>query len=600
MKRTFILTLSALLLMTECCPDKEEGHKFIEPVSFADIKIEDSFWSPRLQKHKETTIGVCIDHIENHGGFLNNFVEAARPEGGKHQGYPADDSDVYKALEGLAYSLQNIPDAELEAKCDDWIDKIAGAQEEDGYLFTWNSLYGLQNRWTDMDLHEMYCAGHMIEAAVAYYEVTGKDKLLKVVERVADHMIDTFGPGKRDWVPGHEEIELALVKLYRVTGKKEYLDFADWLISERGHGLATWAPEANGYHQDILPVRDVTDISGHAVRAMYLYCGMADVAAYTGDQGYIDALARLWDCVVNKNMYITGGIGIQNHGEGFGEPYYLPNLDAYCETCSSVGMILWNWRLNQFTGDARYTDVLERSLYNAALAGISLEGDTFFYVNPLESLGNHHRQDWYFCACCPSQICRFLPSIGNYIYGLSKDALWVNLFIGNKSDYLNIETEYPWDGKVRMTVGPEGSRKKEIRIRIPDWCDNWTISVNGEGCSPEIEKGYAVLGRKWKTGDTIELEMDLEIKVCAADPRIKDDVGKRAIQRGPVVYCLEEADNPDIDSASFGPQTRFKETYSEDLGGIMRIDSDSLHFIPYYSWDNREAGKMKVWVSYQE
>ncbi len=611
----YIIAAAIAVCAAGCSGNGEpaESGKLITPVNFADISINDNFWSPRLQKHKDVTLGVCIDQIENQTGRIRNFENAAKGEG-THSGIFFDDSDVYKALEGMAYSLQNIPDPVLEAKCDEWIDKFAAAQQPDGYINTFYTLTGLENRWKDMDKHEMYCAGHMIEAAVAYYNVTGKRKLLDVSERMVQHMMSVFGPGKRDWIPGHEEIELALVKLYRTTGKKEYLEFADWLLSERGHGHGSYGDERKWpahYYQDEFPVREATDISGHAVRSMYLYCGMADVASYTGDQGYIDALNRLWDDVVLRNMYVTGGIGQSHSNEGFTNDYSLPNLDAYCETCASVGMVLWNWRMNQFTGDSKYIDVLERSMYNGALAGISLSGDRFFYVNPLESLGNHHRQAWYGCACCPSQICRFLPSIGNYIYGVSDDAVWVNLFIGGeasidlgrKSISLTQETSYPWQGNVRLTANTGFAR--QIRLRIPAWCKTWSVSVNGVKAAPEIEMGYAVLGSRWKKGDVIELSMDMPVEVVAADPRTLEDEGLRAIQRGPLVYCLEGTDNPTYDQAFLSPATKFETGFDSSLlGGVQTItatDGDEvLHYIPYYSWDNREACPMKVWVTYND
>lgn len=585
--------------------------KKINPVQFSEVKITDDFWAPRLKNHKDVTLAVCIDQIENQTGRIRNFENAALKQG-EHSGIYFDDSDVYKALEGMAYSLQNNPDPVLEAKCDEWIAKFAAAQEEDGYINTYYTLTGLDKRWTVMDKHEMYCAGHMIEAGVAYYNVTGKRTLLDVCIRMADHMMSLFGPGKRDWVPGHEEIELALVKLYQATGEKKYLDFSEWLIDERGKGLGAnegkpWNAE---YHQDDKPVREMTDIAGHAVRAMYLYCGMADVAAYTGDQGYIDALGRLWDDVVLKNMYVTGGIGQSAHNEGFTEDYSLPNLTAYCETCASVGMVLWNWRMNQFTGDGKYVDVMERSMYNGALAGISLDGDRFFYVNPLESLGNHHRQAWYGCACCPSQICRFLPSIGNYIYGVSDDAIWVNLYIGDKADVrfggknltLTQETRYPWEGAVKLTVGTRSAVKADMRLRIPGWCKSYVIKVNGAEVNPEVESGYAVLPGRWKDGDVIELDMDMPVELVAADPRTKEDEGMRAVQRGPLVYCIEEVDNKDgFDELAISEDAEFTTAFQKDLlKGVVTIDAKAcgktLKYIPYYSWDNREAGKMKVWV----
>ena len=613
MKTFRLLALAAAAAAAVACAGEKEAAtmKKITPVNFSDVKIVDNFWSPRLQSHKDVTLGVCIDQIENQTGRIRNFENAALKQG-EHSGIFFDDSDVYKALEGMAYSLQNNPDPALEAKCDEWIAKFAAAQQEDGYINTFYTLTGLDKRWTDMDKHEMYCAGHMIEAGVAYYNVTGKRTLLDVCIKMVDHMMSKFGPGKEDWVPGHEEIELALVKLYQTTGEKKYLDFAEWLLDERGKGLGIrdgkpWHAE---YYQDDKPVREMTDIAGHAVRAMYLYCGMADVAAYTGDQGYIDALNRLWDDVVLRNMYITGGIGQSAHNEGFTDDYSLPNLTAYCETCASVGMVLWNWRMNQFTGDSKYVDVMERSMYNGALAGISLKGDTFFYVNPLESLGDHHRQAWYGCACCPSQICRFLPSIGNYIYGVSDNAIWVNLYIGNQSTVkygnkeltLAQETNYPWEGAVKLTVGTKSAVNAEIRLRIPGWCKSYSIKVNGTEATPSVEAGYAVLPGKWKDGDVIELNMDMSVQVVAADPRTKEDEGMRAIQRGPLVYCIEEVDNPDdFDGLVISENAEFETTFEKDLlNGVVTIDAKvgdkELKYIPYYSWDNREAGKMKVWV----
>lgn len=613
MKSTGILALAAISVVSAaCCGGKDASTmKKINPVQFSEVKITDDFWAPRLKNHKDVTLAVCIDQIENQTGRIRNFENAALKQG-EHSGIYFDDSDVYKALEGMAYSLQNNPDPVLEAKCDEWIAKFAAAQEEDGYINTYYTLTGLDKRWTVMDKHEMYCAGHMIEAGVAYYNVTGKRTLLDVCIRMADHMMSLFGPGKRDWVPGHEEIELALVKLYQATGEKKYLDFSEWLIDERGKGLGAnegkpWNAE---YHQDDKPVREMTDIAGHAVRAMYLYCGMADVAAYTGDQGYIDALGRLWDDVVLKNMYVTGGIGQSAHNEGFTEDYSLPNLTAYCETCASVGMVLWNWRMNQFTGDGKYVDVMERSMYNGALAGISLDGDRFFYVNPLESLGNHHRQAWYGCACCPSQICRFLPSIGNYIYGVSDDAIWVNLYIGDKADVrfggknltLTQETRYPWEGAVKLTVGTRSAVKADMRLRIPGWCKSYVIKVNGAEVNPEVEAGYAVLPGRWKDGDVIELDMDMPVELVAADPRTKEDEGMRAVQRGPLVYCIEEVDNKNgFDELAISEDAEFTTAFQKDLlKGVVTIDAKAcgktLKYIPYYSWDNREAGKMKVWV----
>ncbi len=618
MKQYLLLAASAFLLQgcqTSKEDIKEQPLKMIEQIDFSHVKINDNFWSPRLSKHVSATLPVCIDQIENQTGRIRNFENAAKGEG-EHSGIFFDDSDVYKALEGMAYSLINNPDPELEKKADEWIDKFAAAQQPDGYINTFYTLTGLDKRWTNMDKHEMYCAGHMIEAGVAYYQATGKRKLLDVCIRMTDHMMSQFGPGKRHWVPGHEEIELALVKLYQTTQEQKYLDFAYWLLEERGHGHGTMGDEGKWdpvYYQDIVPVRQLTDISGHAVRCMYLYCGMADVAALKNDTGYIAAMDRLWDDVVHRNMYITGGIGSSRDNEGFTEDYDLPNLDAYCETCASVGMVLWNQRMNQLTGDSKYIDVLERSLYNGALAGISLGGDRFFYVNPLESKGDHHRQEWYGCACCPSQLSRFLPSIGNYIYASSDDALWVNLYIGNTGQIrigetdilLTQETDYPWDGSVKLTISTSQPLEKEIRLRIPDWCKTYDLSINGKRINVPKEKGYAVI-KDWKSQDVIALDMDMPVEIVAADPHVKENIGKRAIQRGPLVYCMEEIDNPEyFDQIQLSPSTTFQTAFVSDiLNGIKTIKTNgraqSATFIPYYAWDNRKAGKMRVWIPYNE
>ena len=618
MKQYLLLAASAFLLQgcqTSKEDIKEQPLKMIEQIDFSHVKINDNFWSPRLSKHVSATLPVCIDQIENQTGRIRNFENAAKGEG-EHSGIFFDDSDVYKALEGMAYSLINNPDPELEKKADEWIDKFAAAQQPDGYINTFYTLTGLDKRWTNMDKHEMYCAGHMIEAGVAYYQATGKRKLLDVCIRMADHMMSQFGPGKRHWVPGHEEIELALVKLYQTTQEQKYLDFAYWLLEERGHGHGTMGDEGKWnpvYYQDIVPVRQLTDISGHAVRCMYLYCGMADVAALKNDTGYIAAMDRLWDDVVHRNMYITGGIGSSHDNEGFTEDYDLPNLDAYCETCASVGLVLWNQRMNQLTGDSKYIDVLERSLYNGALAGISLGGDRFFYVNPLESKGDHHRQEWYGCACCPSQLSRFLPSIGNYIYASSDDALWVNLYIGNTGQIrigetdilLTQETDYPWDGSVKLTISTSQPLEKEIRLRIPDWCKTYDLSINGKKINVPKEKGYAVI-KDWKSQDVIALDMDMPVEIVAADPHVKENFDKRAIQRGPLVYCMEEIDNPEyFDQIQLSPSTTFQTAFVSDiLNGIKTIKTNgraqSATFIPYYAWDNRKAGKMRVWIPYNE
>lgn len=594
----------------------------VEPVPFSQVNIQDEFWSPRLQKHATATLDVCMDQIENQTARIQNFERAASKTG-QHEGIFFDDSDVYKAMEGMAYSLVNNPNPNVEQKLDEWIDKIAAAQQPDGYLNTYYTLTGLDKRWTNMDKHEMYCGGHMIEAAIAYHQATGKRKFLDVAIRFANHLNDVFGEGKRQWVPGHQEIELALVKLYHATDNENYLALADHLLSGRGYGYGAntgyisdtilnkekvWWAGTPEYCQDDVPVRNQSVIAGHAVRAMYMYCGMADVAAITHDTGYMAALDRLWENVVKRNMYITGGIGSSRHNEGFTKDYDLPNEEAYCETCASIGMVFWNHRMNQLTGNSKYVDVLERSLYNGALAGVSLSGDQFFYVNPLEAKEDHRRQAWFGCACCPSQVSRFLPSVGGYIYGQSADALWVNLFIGsatnvalqNNNVRVQQQTHYPWDGKVVLTITPEKSNVFQVKVRKPDWSKTYTASVNGEKTVPTIgTDGYLTFERTWSKDDQLELNWDMTPEMVAADPRVLANTGKRAIQRGPLVYCMEETDNPAIDAARLHVNSTLTVNSNPDLlGGINTITADStLNYIPYYAWANRASGKMKVWIN---
>lgn len=584
-------------------------------VNFSHVTIKDSFWLPRLKTHAAVTLPACIYQSEIATNRIKNFAIAAGLAEGKFKGFVYDDSDVYKMIEGAAYSLMNNPNPVLEKKMDSLITIISKAQLPDGYLMTYFELGDLSQRWTDMDKHEMYCCGHLIEAGVAYFEATGKRSLLDVAIKYADHIDRIFGEGKRSWVPGHPEIELALVKLYRVTNDQRYLNLSHWLLEQRGHNRGTWNSAYKEYYQDAVPVRELKEIGGHAVRAMYLFTGMADVSSAMKDSTYIPALNSLWNDVVFRKMYLTGGIGSSRANEGFTEPYDLPNKEAYCETCASVGMVFWNQRMNMLSGDGKYVDVLERSMYNGALAGISLSGDLFFYVNPLESDGDHHRKKWYGTACCPSQISRFLPSIGNYIYAVSPDkTLWINLYIGNEANIkignnsvsLQQETLYPWDGAVRLTVNPEFSDLFTLKLRIPGWCKSYSIKVNDKPFEAIEDLQYVTIGRKWKKGDTVSLTMDMPVEVVAADPRVKANVGKRAIQRGPLVYCLEEVDNPEIDHAQITNSTTYTfQKESNLLGSVVSITAKAdgnrtFKFIPYYAWDNRKPGKMKVWIKYHE
>ena len=593
----------------------------VKAVSFNQVNIHDSFWTPRLEAHAHSTLETCIAQTQDSTERINNFKKAARIMDGKHIGIYFDDSDVYKAMEGIAYSLINNPSQAHEALLDRWIDLIARSQQPDGYLNTYYTLNFPDQRLTDMEKHELYCGGHMIEAAVAHHRATGKDNFLKVAIQFADFLDHTFGPGKRHWVTGHEEVELALVKLYHETSQNKYLDLAHWLLEERGHGHGVgaiwnnkdWGPK---YCQDDVPVSEISEIRGHAVRAMYLFTGMADVAAEKELPAYVAALERVWDDVVLRNMYITGGIGSSLHNEGFTEDYDLPNKEAYCETCASIGMVLWNSRMNLFSKDAKYVDVMERCMYNGVLSGISLDGNMFFYVNPLESDGGHHRQRWFGCACCPSNVSRFIPSIGNYIYSTDEKEIFVNLYKGSDSKIklceneveLTQKTSYPWSGKVQLDVKPRTAAAFAIKMRVPQWCEKYTIAVNGKAiASPTVEKGYLKIDRSWKAGDQVTLNFDMPVEVVAADPRVKQDVGKRAIQRGPLVYCTEQADNKNInlDQVTLNSSNQFKAKLAKGLLKNMTllettVQGQDLTFVPYFAWDNREAGKMKVWIDYKD
>ncbi len=433
MKRPFFLISSLSFFCSISNSEAQHSLQKLESVSYSHVKIDDKFWKPRISAVSNVSIPVCIDQTEVKTGRIRNFEKVAAKKGEKHEGMFYDDSDVYKALEAIAYSLKNHPDSALEKKADEWIDKIAAAQLPDGYLNTYFTLGDITKRWTDMDMHEDYCAGHLIEAAVAYYNTTGKRKLLDVAIRFANEIDAAFRLQNRHWVSGHEEIELALVKLYKATGNSRYLNLADWYLRQRGHGYFSDQSRGRDYYQDKSPVKEQTQITGHAVRAMYLYTGAADVAAAKNDSGYMNAMKQVWEDVVYRNMYITGGIGSSGRNEGFSVDYDLPNEQAYCETCASVGMVLWNQRMNMLTGESKYIDVLEKSLYNGALDALSFSGDRFFYGNTLSSNGGDKRSEWFGTACCPSNIARLVESLGNYIYAKSDNGIWVNLFIGSNT-----------------------------------------------------------------------------------------------------------------------------------------------------------------------
>lgn len=591
-----------------------------------------------------TTLRACIDYTENKTGRIRNFERAAAHQKGKFEGIYYDDSDVYKALEAMAYSLQTSANPAIEAKADEWIIKIAAAQLPDGYLNTYYTLTGLENRWTDMERHEDYCAGHLIEAGIAYANATGKTKLLQTAIRFANHIDSTFRVANRPWVSGHEEIELALMRLYHYTQNKRYMLLANWFLEQRGRGYGKgkiwdeWRDPA--YAQDAVPVKQQREITGHAVRAMYLYTGAADVAATTGDAGYITAMDSVWEDVVYRNLYITGGIGALAQNEGFGHDYDLPNEQAYNETCASVGMVFWNQRMNMLSGHAKYIDVLERTLYNAANDGLSLQGDRFFYGNPLASLGNHKRSEWFGTACCPSNIARLVSSLGNYIYGTAEDGVYVNLFIGSNAGIkwkgrpvgISMQTEYPWQGKSTITLSPEKSASFALHIRIPGWLSSPvpgnlyhytdtaiarpTLLVNGKPQQAIFQNGYAILHRRWQKGDKVTLGFPMPVRLVESNAAVDANRERLAIQRGPLVYCVEGKDNngqawnfmlprnanaeatttagtiPNTLNISFPAQV----IAPAGDGTSVQTVAGRLVAVPYFTWNNAGPGEMQVWL----
>lgn len=614
----------------------------LSAVPFTKVKIADRFWAPRIETNRKVSIPHSLDQLEK-AGNMRNFDRAAQ---GKRDGYEGPvfmDSDAYKALEAASYSLAQHPDPELSARVDAFIARIAAAQMEDGYLNTWYQVNAPDRRFTNLrDNHEIYCAGHLFEAAVAHYQATGKRTFLNVATRFADHLDARFGdgPGKKIGYGGHPEAELALMKLYRVTGERRYFELARHMVNNRGVKLfarehGTPLDRYDGvYWQDDVPIREHREIKGHAVRAAYLMSGVTDVVAEQDDPELRAMLRRVWRNTTEKRMYITGGIGPSASNEGFTTDYDLPNLTAYQETCASIALAQWNHRMALLYGDARYADLVERSLYNGVLAGVSLDGKRYFYVNPLESRGNHHRLEWYGCACCPPNVTRTLASLGGYAYATSKNALWVNLYIAGSvtADVagvpvtLHVKTRYPWEGKVILSVrpGPKkgSSHAFELRLRVPGWCEFATVAVNGRKSTRlDTDRGYLVLSRTWRDGDTVEMEFAMPVVRMEAHPAVKENVGHVALQRGPLVYCIEQCDHEArVQDLSLSLQAPIEASWkSGALGGVVvlkakaeasdplgwerqlyrpvqQAQSVNLTAIPYYAWDNRQAGPMRVWI----
>jgi len=616
----------------------------ITPIPFIAVRFADAFWRPRLEINRQVTLPFNFKKCEE-TGRIDNFAKAAGWMEGPHEGIFFNDSDVFKVVEGAAYSLASNPDPALESYLDNLIAKFAGAQETDGYLYTARTIdpaavradrEGL-TRWSHLRVnHELYNVGHLYEAAVAHFQATGKRTLLDVALKNADLIDSVFGTDKLRAVPGHQEIEIGLAKLYWVTGEARYLRLAKFFLDERGHanGRELYTNFGNpGYMQDHLPVVEQAEAVGHAVRAVYMYTGMADVAALTGEPSYIAAIDRLWENVVGRKLYLTGGIGARHTGEAFGDDYELPNAEAYAETCAAIANILWNQRMFLLHGDARYIDVLELSLYNGFLSGVSFSGDEFFYTNPLASdgktavnRGRIGRQPWFDCSCCPTNDVRFIASLPGYVYAVDGNSLYVNLFVAGEGEVslngqsvrLRQETNYPWAGRLRLCVDPAQKAEFALRLRVPGWAHNQPVpsdlyrysdtnadapllTVNGESVPLLLEKGYAVLRRAWQAGDVVELTLSLPVRRVLCHEAVEANRGRVALMRGPLVYCVEGADNggsvADLSLADDAPLT--VEHRPELLNGVTVIRGEGerpLTAIPYYAWAHRGAGEMAVWM----
>ncbi len=653
--------IAALVVLSALVPLTAQQRDYpVKPVPFTAVHVSDGFWAPRIETNRTVTIPFAFGKDEE-TGRVDNFIRAAKAlkgepfENRKYPPYPFDDTDVYKVIEGASYTLSVHPDPKLDAYIDGLIAKIAAAQEKDGYLYTARTINPLQphpwsgkERWVleGVNSHELYDLGHLYEAAAAHYAATGKRTLLDIALRTANLLCDTFGPGKREIWPGHQIVEMGLVKLYRVTGDVKYLNLAKFMLDVRGP-QSKEEGAGNPYVQAQMRPVDQTEAvtGGHAVRAVYMYSGMADVGALTGDASYVNAIDRIWENVASKKLHITGGIGARAAGESFGADYELPNMSAYNETCAAVGNDFWNHRLFLLHADSKYIDVMERTLYNGLISGVSLDGKTFFYENPLEASGNagkDQRSPWFGVACCPGNITRFMASVPGYVYAERGDAIWVNLFVGSAADikldngrtvHMTQETRYPWDGAVKMKVEPDQPAAMTIHVRIPGWARNLPVAsdlyrfetrdaspvvlkVNGKSVPLTLDKGYVNLTRTWKKGDTIDLEMPMPVRRVMANDHVVSDRGRVAIQRGPIVFTAEWPDNPNGNvrnlmlpasaklTAEYRPSllngvevvTGKATALAYDSQGKVVEHEQNLTMIPYYAWANRGRGQMMVWL----
>ncbi len=619
----------------------------ISPVPFTSVKVaQDCFWGQRLRACREVTVPLAFSKCEETGRY-DNFIRAAHPSDTiTVGGLPFDDTDVYKTIEGASYLLQTYPDKAMEHYIDSVLAIVAAAQEPDGYLYTSRTMnpkhpnaWSGNKRWEKEEVlsHELYDLGHMIEGAVAHYQATGKRNFLDIAIRYADCVCREIGGGEGQTVvvPGHQIAEMALAKLYLVTGDKKYLDEAKFFLDMRGKTAVK-----DLYTQSLEPVVDQREAIGHAVRAAYMYAGMADVAALTGDSAYIRAVDRIWENIVGKKYYITGGIGATSDGEAFGANYELPNLSAYCETCASIGNVYVNHRLFLLHGEAKYYDVAERTLYNALIAGMSLDGGSFFYPNPLASNGGYERQPWFGCACCPSNLCRFIPSLPGYVYAVKGKDVYVNLFMPNtatldvagKAVAIGQTTNYPYDGDIALSINKNAAGRFTLKIRIPGWARNevvpsdlysyadgkqlaWRVTVNGEEAGSLGSDGYFSIERKWKKGDRVDVHFDMEPRAVKANDKVEADRGRIAVERGPLVYCAEWPDNDfDISGVILNRKPQFAVVDRPDLlygtkqittaaqtltytgEGKLAVGDVTLTLIPYYAWAHRGEGKMAVWL----
>jgi len=649
-KRTWtwaLVLFGVAVLLVAACATKPKADYPVTPVSLTDVRFTDGFWGKRQEIDRAVTIPHNFKECEETGRIKNFEIAGGAAQGAFCSKYAFDDSDVYKVIEAAAYSLALHPDAELEKYVDGLAAKIGAAQEPDGYLYTARTIDAKNppqmsgpERWSNLpDSHELYVVGHFYEAATAYYAATGKRNLLDIALKSADFIAKTFGPGEKQLklVPGHEEIEIGLVKLYRTTGKKKYLDLAKFFIDQRGN--AAGHKLYGEYAQDHKPVLEQTEAVGHAVRAAYLYSGMADIAALTGDKRYMDALDTIWEDVVTKKLYLTGGIGAAGSWEGFGPAYDLPNATGYAETCATIAYALWNWRMSLYHADAKYMDLFERAAYNAFLSGAGMSGDLFFYPNPLASFGQHQRTPWFGCACCPPNVARFIAELGGFAYGVDENKVYVNLYgqgtanITTKAGKVTLEqtTDYPWTGDIKIGVAPEKPADLTLMIRVPGWAvgkplpgDLYryagetkrqpVIKVNGEAMALNIEKGYVPVARTWQKGDTVEISLPMEARRVLANDNLKSDAGLVAVERGPFVYCAEFLDNGGrvtpliledgaVLTAEARPELLNGLTVITAEGAVLRstggksfLEKRKITLIPYYAWAYRGRGEMEVWL----